>query len=153
MKKYTPLHLHTHYSLLDGLSKPEDVAKRCAKLGVSSCAVTDHGSISGCVKFFQTMKQNKIKPILGVELYISDKDSHVQSKENRKLSHMLLLAKNLKGWKNLIDIVSESNKPENYYYKPRLDIKKLQAKIVVIRDHISLAKFTKTTPLFQTLRL
>ena len=129
MKKYTPLHLHTHYSLLDGLSKPEDVAKRCAKLGVSSCAVTDHGSISGCVKFFQTMKQNKIKPILGVELYISDKDSHVQSKENRKLSHMLLLAKNLKGWKNLIDIVSESNKPENYYYKPRLDIKKLKAKI------------------------
>jgi DNA polymerase-3 subunit alpha len=129
MKHYTPLHLHTHYSLLDGLSKPEDVAARCNKLKMSSCAITDHGSISGCIKFFQTMKNNNIKPILGVELYISDQDSNVQSKENRKLSHMLLLSKNLQGWKNLIEIVSESNRPENYYYKPRLDITKLKDKL------------------------
>tara|TARA_Y100000004_G_C8957798_1_gene431634 strand:+ start:413 stop:2263 length:1851 start_codon:yes stop_codon:yes gene_type:complete len=129
MKNYTPLHLHTHYSLLDGLSKPEDVAKRCNKLNMSSCAITDHGSISGCIKFFQTMKHNNIKPILGVELYISDKDSEIKEKENRKLSHMLLLSKNLQGWKNLIEIVSESNKPENYYYKPRLDIDKLKDKL------------------------
>jgi len=129
MKNYTPLHLHTHYSLLDGLSKPEDVAKRCNKLNMSSCAITDHGSISGCIKFFQTMKHNNIKPILGVELYISDKDSEIKEKENRKLSHMLLLSKNLQGWKNLIEIVSESNKPENYYYKPRLDINKLKDKL------------------------
>jgi DNA polymerase-3 subunit alpha len=123
------LHLHTHYSLLDGLSKPEDVAKRCHKLNMTSCAITDHGSISGCIKFFQTMKNNNIKPILGVELYISDQDSNIQSKENRKLSHMLLLSKNLKGWKNLIEIVSESNRPDNYYYKPRLDIDKLKEKL------------------------
>ncbi len=129
MKNYTPLHLHTHYSLLDGLSKPEDVASRCHKLNMSSCAITDHGSISGCINFFQTMKHNNIKPILGVELYISDQDSNIQSKENRKLSHMLLLSKNLKGWKNLIEIVSESNKPDNYYYKPRLDIAKLKDKL------------------------
>ena len=129
MKNYTPLHLHTHYSLLDGLSKPEDVAKRCHKLNMTSCAITDHGSISGCIKFFQTMKNNNIKPILGVELYISDQDSNIQSKENRKLSHMLLLSKNLKGWKNLIEIVSESNRPDNYYYKPRLDIDKLKEKL------------------------
>jgi DNA polymerase-3 subunit alpha len=129
MKNYTPLHLHTHYSLLDGLSKPEDVASRCHKLNMSSCAITDHGSISGCINFFQTMKHNNIKPILGVELYISDQDSNIQSKENRKLSHMLLLSKNLKGWKNLIEIVSESNKPDNYYYKPRLDIEKLKDKL------------------------
>jgi len=129
MKNYTPLHLHTHYSLLDGLSKPEDVAKRCHKLNMTSCAITDHGSISGCIKFFQTMKNNNIKPILGVELYISDQDSNIKEKENRKLSHMLLLSKNLQGWKNLIEIVSESNKPENYYYKPRLDIGKLKDKL------------------------
>jgi DNA polymerase III subunit alpha len=129
MKHYTPLHLHTHYSLLDGLSKPEDVAKRCHKLNMTSCAVTDHGSISGCINFFQTMKHNKIKPILGVELYISDQDSNIQSKENRKLSHMLLLSKNLAGWKNLIEIVSESNRPDNYYYKPRLDIAKLKDRL------------------------
>ena len=129
MKHYTPLHLHTHYSLLDGLSKPEDVAKRCHKLNMTSCAVTDHGSISGCINFFQTMKHNNIKPILGVELYISDQDSNIQSKENRKLSHMLLLSKNLDGWKNLIEIVSESNRPDNYYYKPRLDIEKLKDRL------------------------
>ena len=129
MKHYTPLHLHTHYSLLDGLSKPEDVASRCNKLNMTSCAITDHGSISGSINFFQTMKNNNIKPILGVELYVSEEDSHIHSKENRKLSHMLLLSKNLQGWKNLIEIVSESNRPENYYYKPRLDINKLKDKI------------------------
>ena len=129
MKHYTPLHLHTHYSLLDGLSKPEDVAARCNRLNITSCAITDHGSISGSINFFQTMKKNNIKPILGIELYVSDKDSNVHSKENRKLSHMLLLSKNLQGWKNLIEIVSESNRPENHYYKPRLDINKLKDKI------------------------
>jgi DNA polymerase-3 subunit alpha len=125
MKKYTPLHLHTHYSLLDGLSKPEDVANRCEQLEMSSCAITDHGSISGCVKFYQTMTARNIKPILGVELYLSEQDCSIKNKENKKLSHIVLLAKNLLGWKNLIQIVSESNKHEHYYYKPRLDIDKL----------------------------
>ena len=112
MKKYIPLHVHTHYSLLDGLSKPEDVANRCEKIGASSCAITDHGTISGCIQFYQTMKSRGIKPILGTELYLSEQSCTLKDKTNAKLSHMVLLAKNLNGRKNLIEIVSESNKPE-----------------------------------------
>ena len=125
MKKYTPLHVHTHYSLLDGLSKPEDIAKRCNKLEVPSCAITDHGTISGCVQFYQTMKSHGIKPILGTELYLCEDSPEVKDSSNKKLSHIVLLAKNLQGWKNLINIVSHSNKPEHYYYKPRLDLNSL----------------------------
>jgi DNA polymerase-3 subunit alpha len=126
MKNYTPLHVHSHYSLLDGLSKPFQIAKRCTDIGVKSCAITDHGTISGCVQFYQAMKNQGIKPILGCELYISDEDSNIKTKENNKLSHFLVLAKNLKGWKNLIKIVSESNTANNFYHKPRLDFNKLQ---------------------------
>tara|TARA_B100000902_G_scaffold397081_1_gene459827 strand:+ start:20556 stop:22433 length:1878 start_codon:yes stop_codon:yes gene_type:complete len=125
MKKYIPLHVHSMYSLLDGLSKPEQIADRCEEIGVKSCALTDHGNIAGAIKFYSAMKKRGIKPILGCELYICDDDATVKDKENRKLSHFLVLAKNYDGWKNLIRIVSESNRPEHYYFKPRLDLKRL----------------------------
>ena len=124
---YIPLHCHSHYSLLDGLSKPDQIAERCKKIGASACAITDHGTISGAVKFYNTMVKNGIKPILGCELYISDHDSTVKNSDNKKLSHLCVLAKNYQGWKTLIKIVSESNKQENYYYKPRLDLNKLSS--------------------------
>jgi DNA polymerase-3 subunit alpha len=114
------------YSLLDGLSKPAQIAKRCKDIGVKSCALTDHGNIAGAVKFYSEMKKNGIKPILGCELYISSDDAKLQTKENKSLSHLLVLAKNLNGWKNLIQIVSESNRPEHYYHKPRLDLNLLK---------------------------
>ena len=125
MKKYIPLHVHTHYSLLDVLSKPIDIANRCEKIGASSCAITDHGTISGCIQFYSTMKSRGIKPILGTELYLCDQSPEIKDNSNRKLSHIVLLAKNLQGWKDLINIVSSSNKPEHYYYKPRLDLNSL----------------------------
>ena len=71
MKNYIPLHVHSHYSLLDGLSRPNQIADRCHKIGVKSCAITDHGSISGAVQIHTTLKAKKIKPILGCELYLS----------------------------------------------------------------------------------
>ncbi len=126
MKNYIPLHVHSHYSLLDGLSKPKQIARRCKKIGVKSCAITDHGSISGAVQIHQTLKSSGIKPILGCELYLSFDDSSIKTPENSKLTHFLVLAKNLEGWKNLIRIVSESNNPNNYYRKPRLSVNKLQ---------------------------
>jgi len=126
MKNYIPLHVHSHYSLLDGLSKPKQIARRCKNIGVKSCAITDHGSISGAVQMHQTLKSNNIKPILGCELYLSFDDSNIKTPENSKLTHFLVLAKNFEGWKNLIRIVSESNNPNNYYRKPRLSIDKLQ---------------------------
>ena len=125
MKKYIPLHVHSMYSLLDGLSKPEQIADRCEEIGVKSCALTDHGNIAGAIKFYGAMKKRGIKPILGCELYICDNDATIKDKENRTLSHFLVLAKNYDGWKNLIRIVSESNRPEHYYFKPRLDLKTL----------------------------
>ena len=99
MKIYTPLHVHSHYSLLDGLSKPSQIAQRCTDIGLSSCALTDHGSIGGTVQFHQTMLENKIKPILGCEIYVCKGDPLIKTPENRDLSHFLLLAKNKKGWK------------------------------------------------------
>lgn len=122
MKTYIPLHVHSHYSLLDGLNKPSQIANRCEKIGVGSCAITDHGTISGTVQFYQAMKAKKIKPILGCEIYLSHEDSTIKTKENSDLSHFILLAKNLNGWKTLIRIISESNSEHNFYHKPRLSL-------------------------------
>jgi DNA polymerase-3 subunit alpha len=110
---------------LDGLSKPSQIAERCLEIGVNSCAITDHGSISGCVQFYQSMRAKNIKPILGCEIYVCKSDSTIKNKENGDLSHFILLAKNLQGWKTLVNIISESNLEENFYHKPRLNIEKL----------------------------
>lgn len=126
MSSYIPLHVHSMYSLLDGLSKPSQIADRCKEINVKSCALTDHGNIAGAIKFYTEMRKSGIKPILGCELYICDQDASIQEKDNKSLSHLLILAKNLKGWKNLIQIVSESNRPEFYYHKPRLDLNRLK---------------------------
>lgn len=119
---YIPLHVHSHYSLSDGLSKPEQIAKRCIELGIKSCAITDHGNICGAVQFYQQMIKHKIKPILGCELYICELDSCIKNTDNKKLSHLIILAKNLQGWKTLIQLVSYSNHPDRFYHKPRLSI-------------------------------
>jgi DNA polymerase-3 subunit alpha len=112
----------SHFSLLDGLGKPDKIANRCFDLGIKSCAITDHGNIAGSVQFYQKMRSKNIKPILGCELYICSDKASIKTKENANLSHFLVLAKNLEGWKTLIKIVSESNKPEYFYHKPRLDL-------------------------------
>lgn len=125
MKPYTPLHVHSYYSLLDGLSKPVSIANRCKELGVSSCAMTDHGTISGAVQFYQAMKNKNIKPILGCELYISQDKANIKTKENSKLSHLIILAKNYEGWQDLIRVISTTNNQTNFYHKPRIDLDSL----------------------------
>jgi DNA polymerase-3 subunit alpha len=122
MPIWTPLHLHTHYSLLDGLSKPSQVAERCEQLGYDACAVTDHGTISGAVSFVRAMNAKNIKPILGCEFYLCGQDPCIKDKTNRKLSHLVVLAKNFKGWRKLIEATSASNDEEVFYHKPRLDL-------------------------------
>lgn len=122
---YIPLHVHSTYSLLDGLSQPHQIAERCKEINAVACALTDHGNIAGAVKFYSAMKSAGIKPILGCELYICQKDPKIQTKENRGLSHFIVLAQNYQGWVDLIKIVSESNKAEHYYHKPRLDLENL----------------------------
>ena len=140
MTKYIPLHLHSHFSLLDGLSQPEQIAERCKEIGATTCALTDHGNIAGSVKFYMAMKKANIKPILGCELYVCEQDPQIQEKENRSLSHFIVLAQNYDGWRDLIKIVSESNKPEHYYHKPRLDLKTIanlnSGNLIAITGHL-----------------
>jgi DNA polymerase-3 subunit alpha len=123
---YTSILKESHYSLLDGLSNPEQIAERCKDIGATACALTDHGNIAGAVKFYTAMKKANIKPILGCELYVCKQDPKIKDKDNKDLSHFIVLAKNHIGWLKLIKIISESNKPEHYYHKPRLDLNNLQ---------------------------
>lgn len=124
---YTSILKWAHYSLLDGLSKPEQIAQRCYDIGAKSCALTDHGNIAGSVQFYNSMKKRNIKPILGCEIYVCHDDASKQIKENSKLSHFLILAKNLSGWQKLISLVSQSNSPEFFYRRPRLDLMRLKS--------------------------
>lgn len=155
MKNYIPLHVHSHYSLLDGLSKPNQIAQRCLEIGATSCALTDHGNIAGAVKFYTEMKKHNIKPILGCELYICEDDPSIQSKENKSLSHMLVLAKNYNGWLSLIKLVSESNRPEYYYHKPRLNLDKLSefinGNMICITGHLGSNLANKIVENFNTI--
>jgi DNA polymerase-3 subunit alpha len=99
---------------------------RCLEIGASACALTDHGNIAGSIKFHKEMTKAGIKPILGCEIYLCDGSASNKTKENKHLSHFLILAKNLKGWRTLIRLVSESNRPDFYYHRPRLDTESLK---------------------------
>jgi len=124
--KYVPLHVHSEYSLMDGLSKASQIANRVKNIGSNACALTDHGNISGAVDFYKNMKDNGIKPILGCELYIINGDSKDKSIDNKKLLHQVVLAKNHDGWKELLNLVSASNHPDRFYHKPRLSFDDIQ---------------------------
>jgi len=119
--KFTHLHVHTHYSLLDGLPKIDELLDCVKELGMDSVAITDHGVMYGAIEFYKKAKAKKIKPIIGCEVYtalekLSDKRPNIDQKRN----HLILLAKNDKGYKNLVKLVSIANL-EGFYYKPRID--------------------------------
>ena len=124
MSFYVPLHVHSEYSLLDGLSQTKHIAGRLEEIESPACALTDHGTVSGAVDFHKTVGSS-FKPILGCELYLCDEPASVKEPSNRKLKHQVVLAKNLKGWKNLLSLVSQANHPNNFYHKPRLDLDQL----------------------------
>jgi len=117
------LHTHSHYSLLDGLSKLKDLVALAKKNNMPAIAVTDHGNMYGAIEFYKLAKKEGIKPIIGVEAYMtagSRKDRTTESDGGKRYYHLTLLAKNLQGYKNLIRLVTISNL-EGYYYKPRMD--------------------------------
>ena len=114
---FTHLHLHTEYSLLDGVGKIDDYLKRAKELGMKSIAITDHGNMFGAIEMYKKAIKNGIKPIIGIEAYISEFEK--EKKEGRNF-HLILLAKNEKGYKNLMKISSEAY-INGFYYKPRID--------------------------------
>ena len=117
--KFTHLHTHSHYSLLDGLAKIDDLINRTKELGMDSLAITDHGVLYGAIEFYKKAKRAGIKPILGVEAYMAPK-GRADKEPGERYYHLILLCENLTGWKNLIKLVSRANL-EGYYYKPRID--------------------------------
>ena len=121
------MHLHTEYSLLDGAARIKDVVSRAKELGMTSLAITDHGAMFGVVDFYKECKAQGIKPIIGCEVYTAAR-SHLDKDADRdkRQGHLILLAKNEQGYKNLIKIVSIGY-TEGYYYKPRIDKDVLRA--------------------------
>jgi DNA polymerase-3 subunit alpha len=126
---YTPLHVHTHYSLQSGLSQPKNIIERCKQLNINTCAITDTGVLSGTVSFYKELTKNKIKPLLGCELNLCFNDATNKSESNTKLGKITLLCRSLQGWKDLIKLVSTSNTVEYFHNSPRLDLNKIQSLI------------------------
>ena len=123
---FVHLHNHTEYSLLDGMCKIEDLLGRAKELGMPAVAITDHGALYGAFKFFIKAKDMGIKPIIGVETYKAKKSRFdKQPGLERDQSHLVLLAKDLEGYKNLLKIVTIAHL-EGFYYKPRIDFEVLQ---------------------------
>ncbi|MDO8572327.1 MAG: DNA polymerase III subunit alpha [bacterium] len=120
------LHTHSHYSLLDGLSKIGDMVALAKKYDMPALALTDHGNMYGAIEFYKTCKSHGIKPIIGVEAYIANGSRHDKTPGvDSERYHLTLLAKNETGYKNLIKLVTLSHL-EGYYYKPRMDKEILQ---------------------------
>lgn len=116
---FTHLHLHTEYSLLDGACRIPKLVERIKALGMTSCAITDHGVMYGCIDFYSAMKDAGIKPIIGCEVYVC-RNRLDKSAANREYSHLILLCENNNGYQNLMKLVSEGFLT-GYYYRPRID--------------------------------
>lgn len=124
---FVHLHVHTEYSLQDGMGKISQIVNKVKESGQTACAITDHGVGYGLVEFFDTCKEADIKPILGCEFYIAPGSRFDKSKEagEKAYNHLILLVKNEVGYKNLCVLISRSN-TEGFYYKPRIDFELLK---------------------------
>ncbi len=118
---FVHLHNHSEYSLLDGACRIQDLVERAAQLGMSACAITDHGVLYGVIDFYRAAKKKGIKPIIGCEVYVAprsrlDKEARIDD----NMYHLVLLCQNQAGYRNLLQLVSRSFL-EGFYYKPRVD--------------------------------
>jgi len=126
MSSFVHLHTHSHYSLLDGLAKIDDLVKKAKKLEMPALALTDHGVMYGLVEFYQKAKKAGIKPILGVEAYVA-RNGHTDKRPriDDASYHLVLLAKDLTGYRNLIKLITIAHL-DGFYYKPRIDLELLE---------------------------
>jgi DNA polymerase III subunit alpha len=121
MSKFVHLHTHSHYSMLDGLSKIDALVDKAREFDMSALALTDHGNLYGAIEFYQKCKKADVKPILGLEAYIAKRSMHEKvSGIDSKRYHLILLAESTAGWKNLMKLSSIAH-IEGFYYKPRMD--------------------------------
>ncbi len=120
-ERFTHLHVHSHYSLLDGLPKIGELLDQAKSLGMDTIALTDHGNLYGLIEFYQKARQKDIKPIFGCEVYVAPR--RLDQKEpvaDKKAYHLTLLAKDNTGYQNLVQLVTKANL-EGFYYHPRVD--------------------------------
>lgn len=117
IKNFVHLHLHTEYSLLDGVGKIDDYLDRAKVLGMQAIAITDHGNLFGVLELYKKAMKKGIKPVIGLEAYVSE---FSMLEKDGRIFHLVLLAENNKGYQNLLKISSESY-IKGFYYKPRID--------------------------------
>ncbi|MFH1639267.1 MAG: DNA polymerase III subunit alpha [Chloroflexota bacterium] len=122
---FTHLHIHTEYSLLDGMCRIPQLVERAKELGMSSLAITDHGNMYGVLQFYQEANNAGIKPIIGCEVYVAPDSRFKHDAGDKNNYHLVLLAKNETGYHNLIQRVTRANL-ESFYYKPKMDKKLLE---------------------------
>ena len=120
MGKFVHLHVHTAYSLLDGAARIDNLLDAAKSFGMDAIAITDHGTMYGTIDFYKSAKQRGIKPIIGCEVYLAPDSRNNRDYNNTKYFHLVLLAENNIGYKNLIKLVSLASL-EGFYYKPRVD--------------------------------
>ena len=116
---FTHLHVHSEYSMLDGLARISPLVNQASHLGMKSLALTDHGALYGAIDFYREAKKVGVKPIIGCEMYLA-RGSRFDRNPSEKIHHMTVLAKDMSGYQNLVDLVTKSNL-EGYYKKPRVD--------------------------------
>ena len=117
---YTHLHVHTEYSMLDGLSRIEPLVRRATELGMNSLAITDHGGMYGAIDFYRFAREAGLNPIIGSEIYIAPSSRHDRSPQEKSPFHATVLARDARGYQNLVKLVTRAHL-EGFYYKPRVD--------------------------------
>ncbi len=122
---FTHLHTHTEYSMLDGISRIPDLVYQVRDMGMQSLAITDHGNLYGVVDFYSECKEAGIKPIIGCEVYVAHRSRHDRNASERSPYHLVLLAQNNAGYRNLMQLVTKGHL-EGFHYRPRIDWELLQ---------------------------
>ena len=126
MNQFVHLHVHSRASILDASSSVEDLAEAAAKLGMPAIALTDHNNVFNALSFYKACNKNNVKPILGIELNIVDDCAESIQLKLKDSYHIILLAENNTGWKNIVKLLNIANDEQHFYYTPRIDLKLLE---------------------------